>query len=198
MPPVASTTARGGDHDRPGAGVAGLAQLHAGDRAVLGQQRFGDKTFDHADRRRLAHGFDQRRHDRRACHVAADMHDAARRMRGFAADREPAFEVAVEGNAVAQQIVDARGGFARESERDCFVDQAGADRDRIGGMRLGRCRPRQTAAAMPPCAQAVEAPSPSGAAEITVTGRGASFSAQNRPARPPPTMTTSSVLWLKS
>src|SRR5439155_17265865 len=31
----------------------------------------------------------------------------------------------------------------------------------------------------------------SGAAEITVTGRGASFSAQNNPARPPPTMTMS-------
>src|SRR5579883_2798441 len=51
-----------------------------------------------------------------------------------------------------------------------------------------------SAAAMPPCAQADDAPCPSGAAEITVTGRGASFSAQNRPASPPPMMTTSSVL----
>ena len=33
-------------------GVAGLAQLQSGDRAVLGQQRFGDVTFDHADRGR--------------------------------------------------------------------------------------------------------------------------------------------------
>src|SRR6185437_12942971 len=58
--------------------------------------------------------------------------------------------------------------------------------------------PSATAAAMPPCAQALDAPSPSGAAEISVTGRGASFSAQNNPARPPPTMTTSSVLRVRS
>jgi hypothetical protein len=90
------------------------------------------------------------------------MHDTARRMRGFTADRELALEIGVEGDAVVQESVDAR------------------------------------AAAMPPCAQALEAPSPSGAAEIRVTGRGASFSAQNRPARPPPTMTTSSVLRVRS
>ena len=48
--------------------------------------------------------------------------------------------------------------------------------------------PSATAAAMPPCAQALDAPSPSGAAVMMVTGRGASFSAQNRPASPPPMM----------
>ena len=74
-----------------------------------------------------------------------------------------------------------------------FVDEAGADRDRCRPRAPPALSPSATAAAMPPCAQAVDAPSPSGAAEITVTGRGASFSAQNRPARPPPTMTTSSV-----
>src|SRR5690348_5455934 len=58
--------------------------------------------------------------------------------------------------------------------------------------------PSATAAAMPPCAQALEAPWPSGAAEMSVTGRGASFSAQNNPARPPPTMTTSSVRRVRS
>src|SRR5215475_11249432 len=58
--------------------------------------------------------------------------------------------------------------------------------------------PSDTAAAMPPCAQALEAPSPNGAAEMRVTGRGASFSAQNNPASPPPTMTTSSVLRVRS
>src|SRR6202000_434190 len=58
--------------------------------------------------------------------------------------------------------------------------------------------PSPTAAAMPPCAQALEAPWPSGAAQIRVTGRGASFSAQNSPAMPPPTMTTSSVRRVRS
>ena len=101
-------------------------------------------------------------------------------------------EVAVERHAVAQQVVDARRRLAGEAQRDVLVDEAGADRDRVGGVRFG-VSPSPTAAAMPPCAQALEAPSPSGAAEMTVTGRGASFSAQNRPARPPPTMTTSSM-----
>ena len=53
--------------------------------------------------------------------------------------------------------------------------------------------PSPTAAAMPPCAHADDAPSPMGAAVITVTGRGASFNAQKSPASPPPTMTTSST-----
>ena len=51
-------------------------------------------------------------------------------------DREPAFEVAIERNAVVQEIVDARAGFARQSKRDRLVDQARADRDRVGGMRF--------------------------------------------------------------
>src|ERR1043165_6073551 len=42
---------------------------------------------------------------------------------------------------------------------------------------------------MPACAQRLDAPSPKRAAETTVTGRGASFSAVKRPARPAPTMT---------
>src|ERR1700743_874091 len=58
--------------------------------------------------------------------------------------------------------------------------------------------PSATAAAMPPCAHALDAPSPSGAAAMTVTRRGASLSAQNNPARPAPTMTTSPVELPKS
>src|SRR5215510_12654369 len=49
--------------------------------------------------------------------------------------------------------------------------------------------PSATAAAMPPCAQTLDAPAPIGAPVSNVTGRGASLSAQNRPANPPPTMT---------
>ena len=54
--------------------------------------------------------------------------------------------------------------------------------------------PSAIAAAMPPCAQAEDAPSPRGDVANTVTGRGLSLSAQNRPARPPPTMTTEEVI----
>src|SRR6266496_3126473 len=53
--------------------------------------------------------------------------------------------------------------------------------------------PGAMAAAMPPCAQAEEAPSPIGAAASTVTGRGARRRAANRPASPPPRMMTSSL-----
>ena len=53
--------------------------------------------------------------------------------------------------------------------------------------------PAPIAAAIPPCAQADVAPSPIGAPVRIVTGRGESFSAQKRPARPPPTMITSSM-----
>ncbi len=197
--------AAGRQHDRarrnghrPGGGVADFAQLQPGDRAVLGQQRFGGVAFDHPDRGRVRDGFDQRRHDRLAGQVAVDMDDAPRRMRGLAADREPAFEVAVERDAVVQEVVDAGAGFARDPQRERLIDQAGAGGDRIGAHAPPALSPSATAAAMPPCAHAVEAPWPSGAAEITVTGRGASFSAQNSPARPPPTMTTSSVLRVRS
>ena len=48
--------------------------------------------------------------------------------------------------------------------------------------------PSPIAAAMPPGAQAEEAPSPIGEVASTVTGCGASLSAQNSPARPPPMM----------
>ena len=70
-------------------------------------------------------------------HVAADMHDAARRMCGLAADRKLAFEVAIEGHAVLQEVVNARGRFLCQRQCDAFVDDAAADRDGIGRMRLG-------------------------------------------------------------
>ena len=46
-----------------------------------------------------------------------------------------------------------------------------------------------TAAAMPPCAQKEEAAGPTPCGASTMTGVGASFRAQNSPARPPPMMT---------
>ena len=58
---------------------------------------------------------------------------------------------------------------------------------------LATVSPGETAAAIPAWAQADDAPVPIGAAVITVTGFGASFSAQNRPAKPPPTIRISSV-----
>ncbi len=125
-----------GKQERTCSGIAGLAQLKAGDRAVLGQQRFGDETFDQSDRRRAAHGLAQRRDDRGSGPVAAHMHDAPRRMRGLAADRELAFEVAVERHAIGEQVMDAWRGLARDPERDRFVDETAADGDGVSGVRL--------------------------------------------------------------
>ena len=102
MPPVASTTARAGNGQRRCRRRRRPAQSQPGDARRLGQQRFGDVAFDHADRGRRTHGLDQRRDDRLAGHVAAHMHDAPRGMRGFAADRELALEVAVERHAVVR------------------------------------------------------------------------------------------------
>ena len=58
-------------------------------------------------------------------------------MRGLAATASLPFEVAVERHAVSQQVVDAGAGLARQTERDRLVDEPGADRDRIGGVRFG-------------------------------------------------------------
>jgi len=65
------------------------------------------------------------------------MHDAPRRMRGFLPDREPAFQVAVERNAVIEEIADPRGRLARDAECRRFIDNPAADRDGVGGVRLG-------------------------------------------------------------
>src|SRR4030088_1636893 len=65
------------------------------------------------------------------------MHDAPRGMRGFPGNRGIALEVAIERNTVMEEVVDTCAGFARQSERYRLIDQARADRDRIGGMCLG-------------------------------------------------------------
>jgi len=90
----------GGHGDGVRAGVMRLAQLQAGDGVLAGQQRLGDIALDHLDRRRLLDGVDQRGDDRLAGAVALHMDDAARRMRGLAADRKAAFQVAVERHAI--------------------------------------------------------------------------------------------------
>ena len=58
-------------------------------------------------------------------------------MRRLAAEGEMALEVLVERNAVAEQILDALARLAGEQERDLLIDDAGASRDRVGGMVLG-------------------------------------------------------------
>ena len=99
----------------------------------------------------------------------------------FAAQRQRAVGVAVERRA--QSRPDRRCGRALRAPpgRRC--------RDRTGPRpprscrRHGSasCRPRPTAAAMPPCAQALEPDMPGRVPASTRAGKGASFSAVNKP-----------------
>ncbi len=59
-------------------------------------------------------------------------------VRGLAARREPALDVAVEGNAELQQILDAEHRLARDGKRGFLVHRACARRNRIGGVGFGR------------------------------------------------------------
>jgi hypothetical protein len=102
---------------------------------------------------------------------------------------EMAFEILVEGHAVAKQILDATPRLTREQQGDVLIDDAGAGANGIGGVASG-LSPSESAAAMPACAQTLDPPWPKGVTETTVTGSGASLSAVNRPARPAPTITT--------
>src|SRR5258705_4285657 len=90
-----------------------------------------------------------------------------------------------------------RAPASRASPSVIFPSTSPAPTATVSAEWASSLSPSAPAAAMPPCAHAVEAPWPSGAAEITMTGRGASFNAQNSPARPPPMMTTS-VLRVRS
>jgi hypothetical protein len=64
--------------------------------------------------------------------------DAAGRMSRLARHEEMALEVAVEGDAIAEEIVDARRGVGDQQTRDLLIDRAGAGGDRVGEMALDR------------------------------------------------------------
>ncbi len=163
------------------------ARHHAGDAAIRDRQPLGNEILDHPDRGRLPDLCDQRRDDGLARHIAIHMNDAAFRMRCLAPDRQSALEIAIERDPIAQEILDPLARLADHDPRDGLIDCAGTCDDRVGEMLL-RCIAFPTAAAMPPCAQVEDAPSPKGAAVRMVTGRGASRSAAKMPAIPPPMM----------
>ena len=59
-------------------------------------------------------------------------------VRRLASERQLAFEIAVEGNAEAQQVFDAVARLACDGKHDRFIDNARARRHRVGGMRFRR------------------------------------------------------------
>ena len=189
--------AAGGEHDGAGGQDEPRRQdvmrrggkLDARDAAVAQHEIAGGEAFEHGDRRRAPHRLDQRLHDGAAGRVALDVQDAVAAMRRLAAQAEMAFEVLVEGHAVGEQVLDPVARLARQQLRDLLIDDAGAGANRVGGMLLGRCRPRRSRRRC--------RPAPRGSmrlrrerADTTVTGSGASLSAVNSPASPAPTTTT--------
>ena len=80
----------------------------------------------------------QRSNDSVTGAVALHMNNAPRGVRSFAANRKLAFKVAVERHAILQQIVDARARLRGKPKCDVFIDDAAANRNRVGGMGF-RC-----------------------------------------------------------
>ena len=145
------------------------------------------------DRRRRQRARRQGAGDFRAGAVALHMHDAGARMGRFAAQRQRAVGVAVERRAQSQQIGDAVGRFARHQIDDAGIAQARAGRHRVGGMvtasRRLRPSPRRCRLAPRRCEPDVPGREPAS----TRAGKGASFSAVNRPAMPAPRISAPSV-----
>jgi hypothetical protein len=113
-------------------------------------------------------------------------------MRRFAPHSELAFEIAVERHTIVQEIVDAAGSFARKTECNVLVDDAAANCNGVSGMGFRRIAFADGGcdAALRPRARCTFAERCGG---DDGDGTGASFSAQNRPASPPPTIRTSVV-----
>ena len=111
---------------------------------------------------------DERFHDCLSGGVALDPHDAAFRVRRLARLHEVALEILVEGHAVGEEVARRARRLACHGQHDAALDDAGAGLHRVA-VRF-RLSPSDSAAAMPPCAQAEEAPWPMGAAASTVTG----------------------------
>ena len=146
--------AAGREHDRAGreefigavAEGRGAHQTHAGNAAIDRYELIGLVAFEHADRWGRAHSCNQRPHDLGARAIAGDMHDTAPGVRRLAAEQEPAVGVAVERNAVADEICNACGSLRGDEGGDGCIYDAGAGRDRVGGMQGGavvvthRCR----------------------------------------------------------
>ena len=115
-------------------GVICRRDLEPGHAAVSENEIARGQAFEHGDRRRRAHRLHERVHDSAPRRVALDVKNAALAVRRLAAEGEMAFEVLVEGDAVAQQVLDALTRLARKQECDLLIDDAGAGRDRVGGV----------------------------------------------------------------
>ena len=110
----------------------------AGNRALIEDQLDGSHILHHIDRRRCANRADQSIKDDPTGAVALRMHDPPSPVRRLQAQREIAIGVAVERHAQPLKPFDASGGGAGDRKRRARLAQAGAGRERVGGVQF-RC-----------------------------------------------------------
>ena len=190
MPPVARMTARAGN-PRRARRSRGRATMPV-TRPPSHQQALADIALEDADRRRAMHRLDQRRHDRRAGHVAVDVHDAPLGMSGLARQgqwprgRGRRARHSREGRGPARPLRPPSGG--RSSRRRCRRRRQSCRRRASRPSRRApwprRCRPAPRPTTPPRRSARRRAPSPDAARDA---------GPQNSPASPPPTMMTSSL-----
>ena len=101
-------------------------------------QIVGCKALQNPDRWGSPRGLGDRPHDGAPRGVSLNVKNATVAMRGLVTEAQAAFQILVEGHAIAQKILDALPRFLRHEQRDLFVDDAGAGADRVFGV-VFRC-----------------------------------------------------------
>ena len=132
----------------------------------------------------------QGRHHFAARTVAINAQNTVVAVRRFAAKNICAVFIAIEAHAEGFKVAYAVGRLARDKAGNRRIDQSGTGGAGVSGMGFNTVA-GASAAAMPPWAQLLAALLLRLPPVKTVTWRGASFSAVNRPARPAPIISTS-------
>ena len=91
-------------------------------------------TFQNANRRRVAHGCDERLHDGRACTITGHAHDTLFRVGRFLGEHIVSRQIAIEWHAIFEEIANAVWSFAGDKPGNCFVNDAVAGCDGIDGV----------------------------------------------------------------
>ncbi len=159
------------EHDAAGPQLQRTVRIQhedAGDAVVVDEQ-LQRSPADDGD---VGGGGDLRREgvdDRRSCAVAADVADPVPAVAPFAPEGELTGGVPVEGDAGRHELGDeSGGGLGHPGDRRGVTGEGPGPR---GVVRvLLRVVPGPTAAAMPPCAQALAVPSPRPAGATTTHG----------------------------
>lgn len=91
-------------------------------------------SFDHSDGWRRTHDRDERLHDRSTGKVTSNPDHAIGGMRRFTGQKKVARKVAIEGDAIREEIADPRPRLLGDDSSDIRIDEAAAGLNRIGRM----------------------------------------------------------------